>query len=268
MSNGQAGKGTAVVTGASSGIGKVYAQELAKQGYDLLLVARRADRLEALKGELEAAHGIKVEHLTADLSKAEDVDRVAGRLRGDRSVTMLVNNAGTSKIKPLAETEWTEIEPMIQLNVIALTALTLAVLPGFKERNRGDIINIGSVVGFYGFPGGSVYSGTKSYVLNFSRTLQAELEGTAVGVQHVAPAATVSEIWDIQGLPMSALPAEVFMSTENCVAASLQGLAMGEKTTAPSLENAELVARFDAAGADLLKAARTGKPASRYGLAE
>lgn len=267
MSSKQSGKGTAVVTGASSGIGKVYAEELAKEGYDLLLVARRADRLQALKGELEAAHGVAVQNAIADLSKAQDIDRVAGQLRGDAAITMLVNNAGTSKTKPLADTQWTELEPMIQLNVTALTALTMAVLPGFKQRNRGDIINIGSVVGFHGFPGGSVYGGTKAYVLNFTRTLQAELKETAVRVQLVAPAATVSEIWDISGFPMSSLPAEAFMSAEDCVAASLRGLALGETTTVPPLEDAELLARYDGASEALFAAVGTGKPASRYGIA-
>ncbi len=264
MSNQQTTKGKAVVTGASSGIGKVYAEELGKLGYDLLLVARRADRLQALKAQIEAAHGVEVQTLTADLSKAQEIDKVAEQLRNDTAVAMLVNNAGTSIVKPFAETQWTEVEPMIQLNVTALTALTLAVLPGFKQRNSGEIINIGSVVGFYGWTNGSVYGGTKAYVLNFTRTLQSELADTGIRVQLVTPAATVSEVWDIQGLPLSALPQELVMSTEDCVAASLQGLHMGEKTTAPSLEDAGLLERFETASKELFQATQAGKPASRY----
>lgn len=257
--------GTAVVTGASSGIGKVYAERLAQQGYDLILVARRADRLEALAKNLKAQYGVTVQTIAADLGNAGELEKVVQAIGSDTSVTMLVNNAGTNKVGLLGDLKWTELEAMIHVNVTALTRLTLAVLPGFKERNRGAIVNMASMVGFHQYPGISIYSGSKAFVVNFTRGLQEELAGTGIAVQLVGPAATVSEIWDTQGFPLSAVPADIVMTTEDCVDASLQGLAMGEKTTLPSVHNAQMLADYDAASSALFGASQqTGKPAPRY----
>ncbi len=207
--------GTAVVTGASAGIGKVYADRLARQGYDLILVARRADRLEALAKDLKAQYGVTVQTITADLGNAGELEKVAEAIGSDMSVTMLVNNAGTNKVGLLADSKWIELEAMIHVNITALARLTLAILPGFKERNSGAIVNMASVLGFHSYPGISIYSGSKAFVVNFTRGLQEELADTGITVQLVAPAATVSEIWDIQGYPLSALPAEIVMTTED-----------------------------------------------------
>ena len=175
------GLGTAVVTGASSGIGKVYADRLAQRGYDLLLVARRADRLEALARELTERHGVNAQALVADLSNAADLEKVAQTLAGDSSITMLVNNAGTSSaLGSFADEKKENITALVNLNIVALTRLTLAVLPGFKARNKGVIVNLGSAVGLYGYPATAAYGGTKAYVLNFTRSLQEELVGTDV----------------------------------------------------------------------------------------
>ena len=194
--SGTKGLGTAVVTGASSGIGKVYAEKLAARGYDLLLVARRAERLSALAEQLKAKHGVTVTNIVADLGKSEDLERVAQRLEGDTSLTLLVNNAGVSIMGPFTQAKAGVITDMLHVNVLALTRLALAVLPGFKQRDRGTLINVGSVLGFYGYPGTSAYSGTKAYVLTFTRGLQAELAGSNVRVQLVAPAGTATEGWD------------------------------------------------------------------------
>ncbi len=261
-------KGTAVVTGASAGIGKVYADRLAGRGYDLILVARRADRLATIADELSTKHGVKVETVTADLGAAADLDRVASAVAADARITLLVNNAGTASMAPTADTKRADFDAQNAVNVTALARLTHAVLPGFKARNQGTIINIGSILGFESLPTGSAYSATKGYVLNFTRGLQKELAGTGITVQLVAPAATATEIWDISGVTLSALDPATVMSVEDCVDAALAGLDQGEAVTLPSVENAAaLLAAYDAARVALLGASQTGKPASRYRLA-
>lgn len=259
--------GTAVVTGASSGIGKVYADRLARRGYDLILIARRADRLDALAKDLRERYGVMATALVADLSDGVDLDRVIELLRKDPSLTLLVNNAGTSAAGVLSQAKDEATQTLINLNVTALTRLTTAVLPGLLRRNRGAIINIGSVVGFKAYRNNTIYSATKSYVMTFTRGLQKELTGTRVTAQLVAPSATESEIWDIMGFPLSNIHPAIVMTAEDCVDASLRGLDMGEQTTLPSVENPELLANYDTAAAELFKAAQqTGKPASRYGI--
>jgi len=258
-------KGTAVVTGASAGIGKTYADRLAGRGYDLLLVARRGDRLTAVAEELRARHGIAVETLVADLSEGADLDRVAAVLAGDARITLLVNNAGTATLGAMAETESAALDAMNELNVTALARLTLAVLPRFKAQDQGTIVNIGSILGFHFLPVSSIYSATKGYVLNFTRGLQQELAGTHIRVQLVAPAATATDLWEISGVPLSALNPNSIMSVEDCVDAALAGLDLGEAITLPSVEDAApLLAAYDAARIALLGASQTGKPASRY----
>jgi len=260
--------GTAVVTGASSGIGKVYADRLAKRGYDLILVARRASRLEALTRDLTDQYGVDVQAIVADLGNAGELEKVAQSIGSNTSVTLLVNNAGTSQVGMLGDNDWANLEPMIHVNITALTRLTLAVLPGFKKRDRGAIVNIGSVVGFHSYPGASIYSGSKAFVLNFTQGLQGELAGTKITVQLVAPAATISEIWDKQGFPLESLDPATVMTTEDCVDAALEGLDLGEKITAPSLADSQLLTNFETAGSTLLGTAQTGKPAARYALSQ
>ena len=251
--------GTAVVTGASSGIGKVYAEKLASRGFDLILVARRAERLSVLAEQLKTKYGVGVANIVADLSKTEDLERVAQRLEGDSSLTLLVNNAGASVMGAFADAKAGVIADMLHVNVLALTRLALAVLPGFKQRDHGTLINIGSVLGFYGYPGTSAYSGTKAYVLTFTRGLQAELAGSKVKVQLVAPAGTATEGWDSTTVDPS-----IVMSAEECVDASLQGLDMGEPTTLPSVDDLRLLANYEVAASALMGASQTGKPADRY----
>ena len=154
----------------------------------------------------------------------------------------------------------------IALNITALTRLTQAVLPGFVARNRGVIVNIASVLGIQTLPISSVYSGTKAFVLAFSRGLQAELAETAVKVQVVLPAATATEIWDASGVPLTALDANTVMTTENLVDAAIAGFDRGEAVTWPSLADDTLWERFEAARADLFAGTRTNRPAPRYTL--
>ncbi len=257
----------AVVTGASSGIGAVYADRLAARGYDLILVARRADRLEALSEKLEKAYGAKVDVIGADLEKEADLARVEKVLATDPAVRVLVNNAGKSRLRPLAQSTVEDSLSQVALNVTALTRLTHAVLPAFLSRNDGVIINIASVLSLHSRPITSVYSGTKGFVLNFSRGLQEELAGTGVKVQVVLPASTATEIWDLSGVPLAALDNDTVMSAENLVDAALAGLDQGETITLPSVADASLWDKYDAARSALFAATQTGQPAPRYKVA-
>jgi hypothetical protein len=256
-------KNIAVVTGASSGIGSVYADRLARRGHDLILVARRGDRLRNLATKLEQAYGIQTETFVADLEQADDLARLETVLADNPAIRVLVNNAGMARLSPVAETPVSESLSQIALNITALTRLTHAVLPAFKARNAGALINIASVLAVHALPVSSVYSGTKAFVLNFSRGLQQELAGTDVRVQVVLPAATATDLWDISGVPLAALPPETVMSVENLVDAALAGFDQGEAVTWPSMADAALWARYDTARAELFAATQTSQPAPR-----
>ena len=263
----QSSHGVAVITGASAGLGKIYADRLAARGHDLILVARRGDLLEAVAAEVRQAHGVNVQILTADLAIPADLAKVTEILANDATITMLVNNAGVSTLAPLALTTPDQAATMVDVNIAALTALTLAVVPAFKARDRGTIVNIGSVLGFHTFPFSSVYSGTKGYVMNFTRGLQEELADTKVAVQLVMPAATATDIWELSGVPLSNLDPATVMAPADCVDAALAGLERGELFTLPSVEDQALWNAFDAARLALLGGAQSNRPASRYGAA-
>lgn len=258
--------GVAVITGASSGIGEAYADRLAQRGYDLLMVARRGDRLEAIANKLSKQYGVQVQPLVADLSNRADLKRVSDILKQDSRITLLVNNAGIANNVPSVEMSAEQMEAMLSLNTVAVSQLTLAVLPGFTQRKQGTIINISSILSLYTMPTSSLYSSTKAQVLLFSLGLQKELEGTGVRVQTVLPSATATDIWDKAGFDLSAFPKEGVMSTEDCVDAALAGLDQGETVTLPSVEDASLLAEFDAIREKLFNTGFTCKPASRYAI--
>lgn len=259
-------QGTALVTGASSGLGAVYADRLASRGFDLILVARRVERLGVLAKSLAEKYGVAVRAMAADLSASADLQRVVDELAGNPAITMLVNNAGASTLAPVVDTPRAGIASMDKVNVTALAQLTYAVLPQFKQRNRGTIINIGSVLSFHILPVSTIYSATKGYVMNFTRGLQQELAGTGITVQLVLPASTATEIWELSGVPLAQLDQATIMRAEDCVDAALAGLDQGELVTLPSVEDQELWERFDAARLALFAGAMHGKPASRYGV--
>ena len=257
----------AVITGASSGIGAVYADRFASRGYDLILVARRTDRLQAVADQVTKAHGRHVDVVTADLEKEADLARVEGILSSNPDIRVLVNNAGLGRLAPVGKAPLQDSLTQIALNITALTRLTHAVLPGLVARNEGVIINIASVMGIHALPISSVYSGSKAFVLNFSRGLQAEMAETGVKVQVVLPASTATEIWDGSGVPLSALDPSTVMTTENLVDAALAGFDKGEAVTWPSVADETLWEKFDAARSELFAASQTGKPAPRYAVA-
>ncbi|HTF65463.1 MAG TPA: SDR family NAD(P)-dependent oxidoreductase [Edaphobacter sp.] len=160
----------------------------------------------------------------------------------------------------------TDLQAMIGVNITALTQLTVAVLPGFKKRNAGTIINMGSVLGFQSLPISSIYSGTKGFVLNFTRGLQDELAKTNIVVQLVAPAAIATDIWEISGVPLSKLDPATVMKAEDAVDAALAGLDLGERVTLPSVEDLQLLANYDTARLALLGSSQSSKPATRYAV--
>ncbi|NHQ91284.1 SDR family NAD(P)-dependent oxidoreductase [Janthinobacterium lividum] len=259
-------QGTALITGASSGLGAVYADRLAARGFDLILVARRVERLGALAASLAKKYGVAVRAMAADLAAPADLQRVAEELAGNPAITMLVNNAGVSTLGAVVDSPREGIAAMDQVNVAALAQLTYAVLPQFKQRNSGTIINIGSVLSFHILPVSTIYSATKGYVMNFTRGLQQELAGTGITVQLVLPASTATEIWELSGVPLAQLDQATIMRAEDCVDAALAGLDQGELVTLPSVEDQALWERFDAARLALFAGAMRGQPASRYGV--
>jgi hypothetical protein len=258
-------KGTAVITGGSSGIGAVYADRLAGQGYDLVLVARRADRLQEVADRLAYAYGRKVKTIVADLSVDADLRRVEQAVATDDSVTLLINNAGVAGLETIADADADTAERMIKVNVVALTRLTRAVLPGLLARNRGAIINIASVVA-YGIAVGGIYSGTKAYVANFTEALQKEVAGTNVKVQSVVPGPIRTELWDVSGISLDGINPDWIMSAEDLVDAALAGLAQGETVTAPGLADAAGLATYLGARDQFFGSLFSGKPAARYAV--
>lgn len=253
----------AVITGASSGIGAIYADRFARRGFDLVLVARRADRLQSLADAISAKHGVRVAPLAADLATAEGQDSVVQLLASDPAISVLVNNAGTARLAPVAASTEQDLASQLALNITALTRLTHAALPGFKERKQGTIINIASVLGLHTLPISAVYSGTKSFVVAFTRGLEQELEGTGVKVQAVLPAATATELWDASGVPLAALAPETVMAADAMVDAALYALDQGESLTLPSVADSSLIERHEQARVALFAAAQTGKVAPR-----
>lgn len=258
--------GTALVTGASSGIGAVYADRLAHRGYDLILVARNRDRLNQLAKRLTDATGRSVQVFPADLNNKTELARVEDLLRKDQSITTLVNNAGFGAAAPLLDSDIDTMDDMISLNVTALTRLTHAAAPGFVARGGGTIINIASIVAITPELLNGVYGGSKAFVLAFSQSLHHELSGKGVRVQAVLPGATATEFWGVAGVPIEHLPTQIVMSSEDMVDASLAGLDQGELVTIPALPNAADWAAFEGARQQLAPNLSLAQPAARYGV--
>ena len=251
---------TAVITGASSGLGKTFAIRLAEQGYNLILVARRQAELEQLAAQLK----VDVRIIVADLTNTADVERVANVLTTDTSISMLINNAGTSVLSTFTEGSLAKQLEQINLNLVAPVQLSYAVAQGFKQRNQGTIINIGSAVGFHSLVFTSVYSGTKAFLDKFSQGLQEEFKGTNVKIILAAPAGVATDIYDKAGIPLSSFDPALMMTVDNCVDAILNGVAKGETVILPSVEDYQLFLDYEQARIKLFGATQTGKPASRY----
>src|SRR5258708_5458588 len=233
----QENKGTALITGASSGIGAVYADLLAHAGHDLILVARNKERLQALAKRISGATGRTVEVIGADLTDKADLVRVAATFKNDAKITVLVNNAGVGATAPLLDSDIDKMEAMITLNVTAPTRLAYAAAGAFVSRGRGAIVNIASVVAIAPEILNGVYGGSKAFVLAFSQSLHHELASKGIQIQVVLPGATATDFWSVAGTPVEHLPTEIVMSAEDMVDAALAGLDKGEFVTIPSLPN-------------------------------
>ncbi len=260
--------GLAVVTGASSGIGAVYADRLARRGYDLLLVARDQRLMAELASKLAGETGSHVDLLAADLTDSRDLAKLEKILREDSRVTLLVNNAGLGATAPLLKSDIADMSRMIALNVEALTRLTYASVPGFVNRGAGTIINIASIVAIAPERLNGVYGGTKAFVLAFSQSLRQELSGTGVKVQVVLPGATATDFWRKSGRPVEQLPQHMVMSAEDMVDAALAGFDQGEFVTIPALADAGQWLTYEAAREAMGPNLSRAKPASRYAVAK
>ncbi|MFN1130577.1 SDR family NAD(P)-dependent oxidoreductase [Lelliottia nimipressuralis] len=255
---------TALITGASSGIGAVYADRFAARGINLVLVARREDRLNALASQLRERYGVNVEILVADLTQETGIRAVEEVLHSNNAIDTLVNNAGTAQMAPFLASDAASHQAINTLNTTALMRLTLAVLPRLAENRRGTLINIASVLSIHARAGSALYSATKAWVLNFTRGLQEEFADSGVRIQAVLPAATATEIWEISGVSMNDLPEGSVMTTDNMVDAALAGLDQGELITIPPMHDVQLWEDYEEARLALFNSARTGVPAPRY----
>jgi len=255
---------TALITGASSGIGAIAADRLAKRDHDLILVARNRERLEALAARLYHDTGRSIEVIVADLNERVDLARVEDVLRDDPSITALVNNAGIGAPTRLLDANLDRLEAMIDLNVTALVRLTYAALSGFLTRGGGAIINIASVLGIVPELLSGVYGGTKAFVLAFSRSLHKEFAERNVRIQVVLPGATATEFWESAGTPLDQVPCEMIMRAEEMVDAALEGFDRGELVTIPSLPDVADWDAFEAARERLIPNLSRSSPAPRY----
>jgi len=262
----QQSRGLAVITGASSGIGAVYADRLARRGYDLLLVVRSQERMTDLAKKLVSETGSKVQVLAADLVDSNDLAKLERILSDDSRVTLLVNNAGAGATAPLLNSDIAGMGRMIALNVEALTRLTYAVVPAFVKRGAGVIINIGSIVAIAPERLNGVYGGPKAFVRGFSQSLRHELANTGVKVQVVLPGATATNFWNKAGKPVEQLPREIVMSAEDMMDAALAGFIQGEFVTIPALPDARQWESYEAARQALMPNLSHAEPAGRYGV--
>lgn len=256
--------GTALITGASSGIGATYAKRLAARGYDLILVARDQGRLTTLADALAKQHDIRVTVMAADLTHEQDLQRVESELANNAQITLLLNNAGMNVEGEFLEADITRINTMLALNILAPTRLAQAAGRAFKARGNGIIINIASVLSLVHEMFNGAYNATKSYVLTLTRAMQRELAESGVQVQAVLPGATRTEIFDRVGQSINDIPAEMLMDVDEMVDAALAGLDSKETVTIPALEDLQMWHDYDQARGTMVPYLSRNQSASRY----
>ena len=260
----------ALVTGASSGIGAAFAERLAKDGYDLVIVARRSDKLEELAQQLQERYRVNVTALVADLSKPDSLRVVEKRIAENSALELLVNNAGFGGCMPFVELDPDKAEELINLKVLAVTRLTRAALPGMLARRKGAIINVSSRLGFSGSLGSSqlpkraTYAGANAYINTFTQLLHSELDGTGVQVQALCPGLVATEFHGHVGTDSSRFPAAIVMQPDDLVSAALAGLKLGEVICVPALEDADLLTQIQESERKFFELSRTGSVAKRY----
>jgi uncharacterized protein len=261
-SQGKAEKAAVLITGASTGIGAIYADRFAKRGHDLVLVARDLGRLEALAARLRAETGVTIDLLHADLTEAGELAKVEARLASDERIGILVNNAGAAAAGGFVDQSPDAVGRLISLNATALTRLAAAVTPRFVKQGAGAIVNIASVVALAPEFGMTVYGATKAFVLFLTQGLQLELGPHGVYVQAVLPGATRTEIWARSGRDVNALP--VVMEAEEMVDAALVGFDRKEHVTITHLPDVEQWQAFDAARKIMLPEFAQAHAPARY----
>jgi uncharacterized protein len=257
----------AMVTGASSGIGEAFAERLARDGYDVIVVARRRDRLEALAKRLGEQTGRRIEVLASDLTDPEQL-RSAELAIEEQALDLLVNCAGFGGYMPFAELPPDRAEELIRLHIVAITRLTRAALPAMIGRGHGAIVNVSSLLAFSAsvpsppLPQRAVYAGAKSYINTFTEILANELAGRGVQAQVLCPGLVQTEFHDVRGLNSSGMPPA--MAPKDVVQASLAGLRLGEVICVPALEDVSALTRLAQDRSALLQVARTTEIVSRY----
>ncbi|MGJ5869510.1 SDR family oxidoreductase [Serratia sp. OLHL2] len=255
-------KPSVLITGASTGIGAVYAERFARRGHDLVLVARDNTKLEMLAGRLRQENGISVDVLPADLTQEADLTTVEARLRKDSRIGVLINNAGIAQSGGFSEQTSDSIERLIALNVTALTRLAGAVVPRWVKDGGGSIVNISSIVGLAPEFPMTVYGATKAFVLFLSQGMHLELSPKGIYIQAVLPAGTYTEIWDRAGIDISR--ASKMMEVDELVDAALVGFDRRELVTIPPLHNAARWDALDTARQALLSDIKQAEAAERY----
>ncbi len=235
----------AMVTGASAGIGAAFAERLARDGYDLVLVARRRDRLEELAKRLSESHEIEAEVLAADLVDAGDLLVVEERAAAAPGLDLLVNNAGFGTAGPFSDADPDLEEQQVLLNVVALLRLSRAALPRMVARGSGAILNVSSMAGMTPTPYNATYGGTKAFVNSFTEALAVELRGNGVRVEALCPGFTRTEFQDVAQVDTSNIPDFAWMDPEPVVDAAMDALESGDVICVPGLGNRafSLVAR-------------------------
>jgi short-subunit dehydrogenase len=258
----------AIVTGASSGIGAAFAERLARDGHDVVLVARRRERLEELAARLRREADARAELLVADLTDAGALAEVEARVAGDESLALVVNNAGFGGYRPFIQLDPTVMDDLIGIHVRAVARLTRAALPGMVRRGTGAVINVASLLALSGpmspspLPYRATYAGAKAFMVTFTQALAGELGGTGVRVQVCLPGVVATEFHTVQGIDMSTRPR---MTAGDVVTASLAALARGEVTCVPALHDGSLLERLvEAQRAVFTSAAFTPALAARY----
>lgn len=229
------GAGTALITGASSGIGKTFAGFLAERGYDLILVARRRERLQSIADELSSVHGVRTEVLTADLSSEVETIGVAQRIEAEDGLSMLVNNAGYGLWGDFATSDIEAQLDNVRVHDLAIMRLTRAALPGMIGRGLGAVINVASAAGFSAQPRASIYCGSKAFLILFTEALHLELAGSGVRVQALCPGFTHTDFHT--GMKTSGIPGWMWTDPDLVVRESLRALERGKVVVIPGWRN-------------------------------
>lgn len=266
MTNASSSKDTVLITGASAGIGAVYADRFAARGHNLVLVARDFQRLETLANWLWEQYGVNVVIEAADLTERSELERIEQLIASDKRIGVLVNNAGMAVSKPVIGSTPDDFQKMVDLNVTAATRLGIAAANAFVARGGGSLINVASVLGIAPEITNPVYGGSKAFLLNFSQALHTEAGARGLRVQAVLPGATRTEIWDRSGGDISKLDPARLMEVDDLVDAALAGFDAGELVTIPSLPDVADWQAFEAARFKLLPNLSRNGPAERYGV--